>query len=90
MPHHSLPIGPTVETLLHLNTHKSTAESRPSLKHARSQYLFTLSTPSLFPSQPSPALHFRRSLPPLPLIQLMGLGERCKLPQRVRADPADK
>ena len=34
------------------------------------------------PPFPSPSLRSR-----LPLIQLGGLGERCKLPQRVRAEP---
>ena len=32
-------------------------------------------------------LPFPLSLPSSPLIQLGGLGERCKLPQRVRAEP---
>ena len=56
----------------------------------------SLSLPSPFPPLlPSPflslpSLSFPGPLPPggpTPVIQLRGLGERCELPQRVRAEP---
>jgi len=45
-------------------------------------YFPSPSPPLRLSSLPSPSLRSR-----LPLIQLGGLGERCKLPQRVRAEP---
>jgi len=59
------------------------------------QILGVLPHPSLLPflsHLPSPSSPLLVSLslpsPPSPLIQLEGLGECCKLPQRVRAKPA--
>ena len=53
---------------------------------ARGSKIFpSLPTPSLPPSLPLPP-PFSLS-PPLPQIQLGGMGERCKLPQQVRAEP---
>ena len=83
---HSFPSLPTLSPPL--ITRSLPSLPSPALPFPSLEVGFSFPLPFLSPSLSSPPLRFLRSRPPS--IQLGGLGERCKLPQRVRQSPADK